>query len=820
MLEYALRLAQKTNPVGVGTAQTTGRCSAALSCLLVGSGGAGLTVRESVQAILRAALDANTRLLTAQLDSKVLIGHIEFVELFEDVAIGSARAVAEALGATEIGKSAVYTPATIDEGAGRRQRRYYDTDRSWDQRIEIEQDPKSGMLKFKVATNRARAEESLATGQMSLADLFVQQASATTSADAEVSSTLFELLLPPSFKDSAPDQRDMVLLVDKDSARFPWELLQDSASRNNLPLAIEAGIVRQFKTQNFRQLPTQAGQDTALVIGNPDLEGDSNFPDLPGARDEATQVRDLLKVHLPADSVKDFIDAKAKNIVAALHRRSWRIVHLAGHGMHEYKVNDNARPVSGMVIGKDVFLTPGDVAQMRYVPELVFINCCHLGKTQTQDKLSAQTTPFARLAANLGTQFIEMGVRAVVCAGWAVDDAAAVTFAKTFYEQLFAGRSFRDAVKAARRKARDDHEQCNTWGAYQCYGDPAWRLVRDGRNGISVPDPAYVSRQELVADLQNQTEFARMQTRRESMAEDTLTHRQTRAIEHMLGRMSADLRESWLGSADVAAAMGFAYGEAMMLKEAIEKFEVALASRQGECPVSVVEQCANFRARLAAAEAAELRANPLSRPEQYAPLAERIQAAIKELALINQRAATPKRWLLMGSASKRLAWVQEDPALRSQALLAMASHYREALDLLGGIGAEAMANWAVACLLLERLDAKYKGGRWHAALAAQVTQQAERSRASNAARPDFWDAVGEADMAVVQLLLAAGDAKACTDWADAAQRGYRAAFARGGSAREKGSVQEHLAFLQALTSAWPSPTKQALLAVSKALEMG
>ena len=27
------------------------------------------------------------------------------------------------------------------------------------------------------------------------------------------------------------------------------------------------------------------------------------------------------------------------------------------------------------------FLTPGDVEQMRCVPELVFINCCHLGNT-------------------------------------------------------------------------------------------------------------------------------------------------------------------------------------------------------------------------------------------------------------------------------------------------------------------------------------------------------------------------------------------------------------------------------------------------------
>ena len=36
--------------------------------------------------------------------------------------------------------------------------------------------------------------------------------------------------------------------------------------------------------------------------------------------------------------------------------------------------------VTGMVIGDGMFLTPHEIAQMRSVPELVFINCCHLGR--------------------------------------------------------------------------------------------------------------------------------------------------------------------------------------------------------------------------------------------------------------------------------------------------------------------------------------------------------------------------------------------------------------------------------------------------------
>ncbi|MFX5245039.1 hypothetical protein ABTD35_19645, partial [Acinetobacter baumannii] len=89
----------------------------------------------------------------------------------------------------------------------------------------------------------------------------------------------------------------------------------------------------------------------------------------------------------------ELIHAEGRAIMAALHQDAWRILHLAGHGVHEYVVptttpadgGSGTRKVSGMVIGDGWFLTPGDVEQMRYVPELVFINCCHLGNTGGND---------------------------------------------------------------------------------------------------------------------------------------------------------------------------------------------------------------------------------------------------------------------------------------------------------------------------------------------------------------------------------------------------------------------------------------------------
>src|SRR5205807_2444274 len=126
----------------------------------------------------------------------------------------------------------------------------------------------------------------------------------------------------------------------------------------------------------------------------------------------------------------------------------YRILHLAGHGAFEYpmivdQVNSGASTetatptITGMVLGNGIFITPGEVEKMRFVPELVFINCCHLGQMAGESKPG--NTPFHRLAANLAAQFIRMGVRAVVAAGWAVDDTAASTFARTFYDHVLSG---------------------------------------------------------------------------------------------------------------------------------------------------------------------------------------------------------------------------------------------------------------------------------------------------------------------------------------------------------------------------------------------
>jgi tetratricopeptide (TPR) repeat protein len=186
----------------------------------------------------------------------------------------------------------------------------------------------------------------------------------------------------------------------------------------------------------------------------------------------------------------------SSEIIERLFCNDYRIIHLSGHGIF----NQDQTKGSGMVIGKDMYLSTREIKQMSTVPELVFVNCCHIGKVDgLAEELYQQRY---KLAANIGTQLIENGVRCVIAAGWAIDDNAALEFAGVFYDRMFEGYTFGESVKDARRSVLEKHGNTNTWGAYQCYGDPFFRFehlhLERKKHKIE-----YLITQEAEVDLEN-----------------------------------------------------------------------------------------------------------------------------------------------------------------------------------------------------------------------------------------------------------------------------------------------------------------------------
>ena len=404
-----------------------------------------------------------------------------------------------------------------------------------------------------------------------------------------------------------------------------------------------------------------------------------------------------------------------------------------------------------------------------------------------------------------------MGVRAVIAAGWAVDDRAGQTFAASFYQAMLSGEAFGEAVRVAREDVWTRCPDVNTWGAYQCYGDPDFRFHRDGSTAQRVW-PDFGTPHELVAELENLTADFRAGGSSDDSGE---------RIARRIARMPAAQADKWLQRADVCAALGLAWGEIRHWEEAIDWLGKALTAEKGECSMRALEQYANFCVRhsaecwqkarhLAKAKREEVRNNAVAS----------IESAILDLDTLCQRAPTVERLNLLGSAYKRLAQVEAEPR-QLEALVNMAHHYRLSFDRRRD--AYAFTNWAAASLLAGQRG-EMEGAGQLADLAQELETLRREEARNNAEDPNFWDAASLADLELTRLLAqGTGTPRQRTavspgEAAAPVLAAYRAAIGRAASPREISSLCENIVFLLDLWSPRDKVTVRILEQLKESLQ--
>lgn len=334
-----------------------------------------------------------------------------------------------------------------------------------------------GSLQYQTIQDEIRFDYRLAPTQRRLVENLASRILSSLSFSSELASALFELLIPNELKSRLFHPDGTILILDSTTARYPWELLQDGAGGKVLPVSVRFPLIRQTLSDHFTPHPSAECQE-ALVIGEPKVG--SAFGPIPAARDEAEKIADLLESS--GITVNRQIGKSDVQVITALFSQPYQLLHFSGHGVHEYQLADNARAVTGCVIGDGMFSTGAEVAQMRVAPEVVFLNASYLGIHSSPQK-KKKTEPYTRFAESIPDQFISIGSRAVIAPAGNVDDRAAGTFATTFYQAMFSGNSLGQSVLAARRKTHELHNN-NTWGIYLCYGDPGFRL----KNQQVIPD--------------------------------------------------------------------------------------------------------------------------------------------------------------------------------------------------------------------------------------------------------------------------------------------------------------------------------------------
>ena len=667
--------AQRTAEGG-GAAAAVG----SLAATLIGSGGVGMHAGNAARAIAQGVRDANDRLRTS---GWPLVGELTLVELYLERASDAWHGL-KVLATAAPGRFEI--APTILSGMGPLRRQIDSGYRGADYDYIVATSPVPDTIEFALDTKRARTEVRANTTQGKLLRELVARASTASSADPRLGGTLFQLLVPTAVEPFLAGTNQVLLELDDATAAIPWELLDapdDGRARSDeRPWAIRSQLLRKLRQNHYRQAVQDASvEDAVLVIGSP-LVDESVYPDLPGARSEAQAVMNTLSGPggLSAQRVNLLVDEEAAGVINALFERRYRIVHVAGHGEPAMKSADGKVNKGGVVLSGGTFLGSDEIRSMRTVPELVFVNCCHLAARDSGQALNRPAINRAEFAWGVADSLIEIGVRCVIAAGWAVDDGPAEVFASTFYREILARKPFVTAVATAREAAWLADRNSNTWAAYQAYGDPNWSYRRDAGDKAAAPRPPQQEYEGVASPLGLALALEELAVKSKFMRADSAG--QLERVRHLEARFAP----LWGAMGAVAEAFGLAYAEAGDRDAAITWFERAMAAPDGSASMKTQETLANLHARRGwdRARAVAGGENGPARRAALDAAREEIDLAQRGLEALCTLLPTVERHCLCGSTLKRLGRLEAaagDARAATDAMDRAAQAYRRAEDL-------------------------------------------------------------------------------------------------------------------------------------------
>ncbi|MGD9751784.1 MAG: CHAT domain-containing protein, partial [Acidimicrobiia bacterium] len=662
VLRHAIDRAERRAPTTIQRSGPSGAQgprveSIRLSSVMPGLGGPSpLTVEESVVGLVEGTLAANARLQELRdvngrpLADRVRITDLAIVQRHADLAhIGAhvVRDIADRISETPSPGQVVGSNRLVDDGPG-----------GWPARLAADDDPgwyrvviegvagknestpaTRPVLTFTLVDRRAQADRLQMRPDAKVTSQLLSAAFEGEDTRQRATAGLFLQLVPLDARTSIASADNLQFVVNEHSAQYPWELLAPDRGAGR-PIGLR-GFIRQFiGTEGMRGRVRTGTARAAVVVGNPPTA----IGPLSGATREATAVvaqlehaqynvtRAIFEPPPGGGSWPDDLNASGQ-IWTALTAPHCRILHIAAHGQR-----DSAPEQCGVVIGPDNVLTADDIRQRDDVPELVFLNCCHLAAD-------------VGLAANLAHAFMAAGAQAVIAAGWSVDDAAADVFATRFYEDMLAGATFGAAVRNARTAAYDADRTGLTWAAYQCYGDPGFRLEpsRTARGTL----PQLVSRAEYLRQIDVIAVRAGDVGRYGGLPTEVHRRALLDELQALRDWAECDERRAWLTSGAYGS-LGNAAMELGDLRRAIGWYGKAVQTAEATAPLRALEQLGNAEIRCAQL----IHRGVLDGDDREAL----VQRSKEHLDLCLQLGGSVERFALAGSRAKKEATMAEPGA--------------------------------------------------------------------------------------------------------------------------------------------------------------
>jgi CHAT domain-containing protein len=775
-----------------------------VSPLIIGCGYGGLSIEDSVRSILQGIQNANEKIGKLSESRVRLVEQVEFIELYEDRALSCFYTVnriekdQSRLLKIQIAKKEIKTLF------GSKRRIPAETSEGWWNRITVQEDATfqpladRRKLQYNLSTGGAREErKELFVNPASIENIILESSTGNLWSQ-RLAKTLFEKLLPVEFKEQFKRQFNINWILDDYTASLPWELLQDTIDGAR-PLCVNAGMIRQLGIKEYRTDTKTVPDNIALVIGEPVLNG--FLAPLSGANEEGKRVTALLKeknFHV-ISLLNEDQTATARRINEELAIENFKVIHLAGHGLFDKDTPEH----SGMVIGKNEYLTTADIKNMSTVPELVFVNCCYLGRNDPEAEEFYRNTH--KLAANIGTQLIYNGVKAVVVAGWVVNDAAALKFTDVFYKSMFDGDCFGEAIRKARKKIYEEFGQVsNTWGAYQCYGDPYYKFRKDGDGNkpflkeFVIPEEAEIE----LFNLENE-----LRTGRYSQRE----------FKERLTAISAAVDLAGIRQAAITEKEAMIHAALTEYGLAINKFRQLLAMEKADFSVTSLEKYCNIRVKKSVEDYFTAKKNPEGETEeqkqnwlevQRQNFLEEADEATKGLELLLNISPTAERYNLLGCAYKRKGTLTKDGDKKRESYDKAARYYAMANKLPVNNKAYGLSNWfALESILMlgsendrkwdrtindDKGNTLYKVPKKEEALDL-LKDLIKKFDSADPRNMDYWLMIEGPNCKLCDLIINYEDKKQ-NDWDDLATA-YKTVWSQAGSKGDKQSEIENLQLL-------------------------
>lgn len=254
------------------------------------------------------------------------------------------------------------------------------------------------------------------------------------------------------------------LVVDETIDLFPWEILLGSPRVGIESLAVERGLTRRLPEAHRPAGHYFEESAQTMIVADPPTDQRVKFS-VRRARQEADAIAALMAQALGAKTVHKFVAEDALEILGKLKWMEPRTLHVAansalssGTGLGPDFANSSLAERVQIFLDHGTRLTLKEFASMRRVPELIFLGTSY--------------------SAAIAPALIQLGATAVIGCFGQLNDQSARDFAIAFYKALVRGVMLIEAMREARRHCWRKHPSNPTWGQFQCYGDPTWRLLK------------------------------------------------------------------------------------------------------------------------------------------------------------------------------------------------------------------------------------------------------------------------------------------------------------------------------------------------------